>query len=148
MNKKQKRSGMKKSSLFLIVIIVILFTVGLAAVVYSYYNVLETRTIPYSFEVRAQKSMGMTKDTNQLAFGGAPPESAIARTIDFENTFGVDVRIKINKYGSNKDWLYVEPQEFYLSPGETKEVLFSLKIPSDAEIGLYKGEFKATFLRK
>jgi len=143
--KKQGDSQSKKdSSLRLVVLLVIIafLCVGITAMIYGSFIVkkpFEVQVLPYDFVVK--NTVAFNLDTDIMHFGGSAPGRLLQRSLNL--TSPKDALVHVDWSGDGV--LVVDDNDFYLQESESKEIMFSLYIPSEIALGNYSGEIVFSF---
>jgi len=136
---KRKNKGI---FVFILVILVLLVLIVLNV---NRFLILEQREIYSSFIVG--NHIGFDLNKTALTFGMVIPGQSGDRGLIIENTFNSKVKVSINAKGEISKHLIVSENDFYLGPGETKRIGFSVYPAEDAEFGEYEGVIQIYFKR-
>lgn len=96
------------------------------------------KTIPYSFEIKANSIVGINVDTDALYFGTIGPNSGVRRHFDITNENNTTCDFVLSADGSAKSWLTFE-NNFTLGVDENKAITVELLAPPNAADGNYAG---------
>ncbi|MBU1202257.1 MAG: hypothetical protein KJ583_00990 [Nanoarchaeota archaeon] len=139
---------MKKKSLILLLVIILLFTIGITSFIYSSYKVFDVKTLMVDVTVREEnKTLGFNVDTDAIHFGELPRNTGGGRTIHINNTYGKEAFIVIKMRGEMSEWITITPNNFVLEPDERRDITFKIEIPKNASIGNHTGFVNIQFLR-
>jgi len=102
----------------------------------------------YSATVLVTETTHGIADPNALFdFGDLPPTAAIDHKLTLKNDGRMNTYIMIMTFGGIRDFLDLEDAFFNLEPGEEREILVKLTVPSTAEPGKrYSGRVVVTRL--
>ncbi len=137
---------MKLSKLIMILAIIILLTIGISTIIYSNYKVKDVMTLEMSTGIRFG-GIGVTKDTDGLRFGMAPPGSNLSRSVKITNPYDKSIKVSIGFYGEMENMTRAEPNDLLLGPNEGKDVMFITYLPPGEEEINFTGYTKIFFLR-
>jgi hypothetical protein len=107
-----------------------------------------TSTSIYSATVLVTESRHGIADPKALFdFGDLPPTAAIDHKMTLKNDGKLDTYMMIMVFGDIRDFLDIQDAFFNLKPGQEREILVKLAVPSTAEPGkLYNGSVVVTRL--
>ncbi len=129
---------MKPKHFAILLLCAVLWTVGIAAFVYTTYKL--EQVIPYraTFGI-SDKQVGLSAETDQLNLGMAPLGGSAKRHVYIENTQDSPRRYTMVVEGDLATYVQFTPQTFTLSPHESKMVDIVAMAPKDAPVGKYEG---------
>lgn len=131
--------------LLLIAIATALITSGLTQIIYGLYVVKEDIEIP--IHAKADNTMAFNLDKDQLWMGANKPGSSLTRKLQIVNRYEHPVLVEFSADGPAEDYVSM-PQNFILLQSQSKEVMISMLIPSDARVGdEITGEVRVRLLR-
>jgi hypothetical protein len=107
-----------------------------------------TSTSIYSATVLVTESRHGIADPKALFdFGDLPPTAAIDHKMTLKNDGKLDTYMMIMVFGDIRDFLDIQDAFFNLKPGQEREILVKLAVPSTAEPGKrYNGRVVVTRL--
>jgi hypothetical protein len=105
-------------------------------------------TSTYSAHVLVTDSAhGIAPPGNPFEFGDLPPTAAMDNKLTFKNEGRTDIYVMIGVFGEIRDFLDIEDAFFPLKPGQERQILAKLSLPSTAEPGKeYNGRVVITRL--
>jgi len=83
--------------------------------------------------------IGLPPPLESLDFGDVPRGMPMHRDVILENSGKLDTYVMVFTWGGIRDFLSVDDAFFNLSPGEERNVDFSVKAPANAELKRYSG---------
>jgi len=78
---------------------------------------------------------GIAPPGNPFDFGDLPPTASMDNKLIYKNEGRMDTYVMIGVFGSIRDFIDIEDAFFNLAPGEEREILVKLSVPSTAEPG-------------
>jgi hypothetical protein len=120
----------KYLSLFVLILLVLLIAM-------FHLNSIEKKDIPTSFHL--SETVGFDLNPDELTFGRIPAEQGATREIKLQNTENRKVKVKIKSSGETSKNIIVSENNFYLNPGEEKNLSFSAYTDGLTEYREYKG---------
>ncbi|MFC1741511.1 hypothetical protein ACFL3V_03170 [Nanoarchaeota archaeon] len=139
---KKKRLG--TNPLIMILACIALLTVGIVLLFFSLFAIYQVYDIEMAVEI-SDKS-GFNTDTDMLNFGKARPSNSNSRTIVMSHEYKKPLLVHFKKTGNISRFVDL-PDDFYLEPGLTKEIVFTSTIPNKAAQGNYSGTL-TVYLRR
>ncbi len=136
---------MNKNKLYIILAIIILLSIGITQILYSYYKSPHVFYMNYTFLVG--DALGLTIDTDALHMGRMTPGGASARNVEITNTFGYRTNVRISLHGDKTEWMSVSETEFMLEKNSNKTIGFAVSPPKDVSHGNYSGYIMIEFER-
>jgi hypothetical protein len=114
--------------LAIIGVVLLVFVLWLTAVAQS--------TSKYSASVLVTNGRhGIAPPGNPFDFGDLPPTASMDNKLTFKNDGRMDTYIMIGVFGEIRDFIDIEDAFFNLKPGQEREILLKLSVPSTAEPG-------------
>lgn len=138
MLKKIKNKKYHKTIILILILVILLTGFFIYSNFIDYISVLEKQVI-YS-RVIVGDIYGFELSNSSLIFGEVIPGNSASKEIEIANNQDENVRVKIYSKGKISQFIKISENNFILSPSDTKKVIFSVQIPSDAEYGTYEGE--------
>ncbi|MFO7710399.1 MAG: hypothetical protein R6V53_01400 [Candidatus Woesearchaeota archaeon] len=126
-------------SMMIIIIVPTVFYMG-----YQHYMILEIREIPLDLTVFDGVAMNTEQDA--LHMGGTTPGGAVRRKFRVENTHSVPVQASIEHEPFPFE-IKMEPLNFMVEKGESKQVDVGIRIPRNASPGIYNTTVRVTIRR-
>lgn len=123
----------------------LLLGIGLTLIVYYGFYLREVRTIPYDFHIK-QGVAGLNAETDALHFGTLGPGGTSQRTLNVTPTD--DCWLVVSFEGNGSSYLRVEKNKIPLNAGEPLQLVFTVVVPSDAQLGNYSGTARFFFYRR
>jgi hypothetical protein len=121
----------KKISFIALIAIIVFFLL----VSFSSFTTEPREVVMINYTFMVKENVGFNLDTDKLHFGGGPTNSFLERSMNISSTF--DSRVHIQSAGPGS--ILLDINDFELNASSSKEILFTLEIPSDLELGLYEG---------
>ena len=124
------------------------FLAGIILFMLLWSGAAASSTSIYSATVLVTETTHGIADPNALFdFGDLPPTAAIDHKLTLKNDGRMNTYIMIMTFGGIRDFLDLEDAFFNLEPGEEREILVKLTVPSTAEPGKrYSGRVVVTRL--
>lgn len=141
----KKGDYMKKLSVIMVLLSILLLGVGLTLFVYYGFYLKEYHTVPYDFHVE-NRVVGMNVDTDALHFGTVSPGGNSRRVMTI--TPSSDSRLVINFVGDGAGYLSVDKNNLLVLQGKQINVTFRVTIPENASVGNYSGKARFFFYRR
>jgi len=138
---------MKLYQLCVIIVAVAVITLGITAIAFSNYKVLDEWAIPYNLTVISSGIGFITDVSIPLQFGEAHPGATIERFIDIGNSKPYPINVKLSGKGETANWIMKRKEHRIIYPGETFKKSVKLQIPDDAEHRDYNGVLIVTTYR-
>jgi|FLOH01.1.fsa_nt_gi hypothetical protein len=136
---------MKLKHLIFLLIAILLLSFSFALIYHSFFVIDHIESAPYSFSVR--NKIGLVGDQDAIKFGGIHPGGKGTRSMYFDNIYDKPVKIRFNIKGEKSDWIQVQENNFWLQPGETREIEITVFVPGFADYHEnYTGVVKAYYL--
>jgi len=139
----RKKIKLKSKHLFFILLVVIILF--LIFFLWENYVVLGKNQIYTSFI--ASENIGFDLNPDSLTFGKINPGQSGKRDLAIKNDFDIPAKVSIKSKGSISKYLIVSENDFYLGPGEEKNVSFTVSLPEDLALKKYDG-FINIFLKR
>lgn len=136
---------MNSKKLFVLIFVALILSVSLTAVLYSFYVIEDKKVIPMDIKVRDRG--GFNLDTDAMHFGIAQPGGSAERSLKAWHDSDHALRVEIKTYGEMKDWVSADQDDFWLQPGEIREIFFKVRIPGGTPYGNYTGSIVLFFKR-
>ncbi len=132
---------MKRTTLIIITIILILVTASI--VLQVLHHILPQETFALEFDlVVVEKGVGFNLDEDKLHFGSITSGGGGYRHFRINNTnfYTQRINLKIVSMQNITPWFTVEPSaQYYLASGSSKQFTTWLSIPKTAPLGNYSG---------
>jgi hypothetical protein len=121
---------------------------GIVLAMLLLFGAAASSTSIYSATVLVTESThGIAPPGNPFDFGDLPPTASMDNKLTFKNDGKLDTYIMIMAFGGIRDFLDIEDAFFNLEPGQEREILVRLTVPSTAEPGKrYDGKVVVTKL--
>lgn len=129
---------MKRHTFLFIVVIIFIISIFLFTFTYNFLLV-DKYNLKYDFKVSS--TVGFNADTDYMHFGSVPLGSNAFRSFSISNDECIVCNVKIKIIGDNKDWIKLSEYSFKIYGNQTKQVIATLDIPTEASPGEYSGEF-------
>jgi len=136
---------MRTKQLLILIALIIILTVSMTTLYYSYFKVVKVERAEYSFWV--QSHVGLVGDKDAVKFGGVTPGGVGKRYLSFRNTFEFPVKIKIQVNGDDSEWISALDNDFVLQPAESREISLIVSVPVFATYGNRTGVVIAHYIR-
>jgi hypothetical protein len=122
--------------------------VGIILLMLLWFGAAATSTSIYSSTVLITESTHGIADPKALFdFGDLPPTAGIDHKLTLKNDGKLNTYVTIMVFGDIRDFLDIEDAFFNLKPGQEREILVKLTVPSTAEPGKrYNGRVVVTRL--
>jgi hypothetical protein len=119
---------------------------GIILLMLVWFGAAASSTSIYSATVLVTESThGIAPPGNPFDFGDLPPTASMDNKLTFKNDGKLDTYIMIMAFGGIRDFLDIEDAFFNLEPGQEREILVRLTVPSTAEPGKrYNGKVVVT----
>lgn len=129
---------MRRKTRKIIIFCAILF---LMSVFYFKINpqVLQVETIEAKFIYSKSSGAGFDVSPGKLTFGMFSDGGSASRGITVENLFDEKVLVNIKSEGNIADYLIVSENNFFLEPGESRDLNFVVYAPDNENYGEYVG---------
>ncbi len=146
---------MKHSKDFLAVILIIVITILIGLIIFSFFDLSklsracsEIDVINTSITIQGGERVfvGMNTDTDSLKFGKASPGEAVRRIVKVEYDWAGEVLVEMDSGFS--PWTTIEPASFRLLAHEQKEVVFEVKIPPNMPDSELSGTVRFCFRKE
>jgi hypothetical protein len=137
---------MSLKRLVILLIVAFFITSSITSIVYSYFYIVESRTIDIYLTVTKENRIGLNTDSDALRFGIISRGSQGKRYLDISHKKDYPLKLNIRIYGDLADWISISDNNFVLNKNETKRITFTANVPSNAIPGNYTG--RAVFLFK
>jgi len=98
----------------------------------------DKRVVPV--RVFISNATGFDFEYNGLSFGQLQINQSASRDMRIENTQGVKIKVMVKSSGEISKNIIVSENNFYLNPGEVKNLTFSFYADGLSEYREYKGE--------
>ena len=134
---------MNKKNFLVILVIVILLSIGITSITYSFYIIKETKELDVILKV--DDKVGLNVDSDAVKFGKVPPGGSGQRTISLKNNHNTPLKVDIRFSGEVRYFVHVSDNYFWLEPQETKEITAVAHVPKDTEFGIYTGKMRVLF---
>lgn len=133
--------------LVLALIIFCLFLLGASGAIlfYTQYVIYEIKDMP--MDVMVSDHPGFNLDTDIFHFGRATTPGGSERGITITNSYTKPLRVTIQTYGDIGKWVYVKEYDSLFKPGEIKDIMLGINVPSDIPYGDYNGTIRILFTR-
>jgi hypothetical protein len=118
----------------------ILFIILLLFIIFNSWNILEKKEIPANFIIGER--LGFDLNSSALTFGMLPPGASSSRAIEITNDFNREVFVSIYSSRSIIKFTRISENDFYLAPGETRSVSFTVYTEKNSTFGQYNGFIK------
>ncbi len=121
---------------------------GILLAMLLWFGAAASTTSIYSATVLVTETThGIAPPGNPFDFGDLPPTASMDNKLTFKNDGKLDTYIMIMAFGGIRDFLDIEDAFFNLEPGQEREILVRLTVPSTAEPGKrYNGKVVVTKL--
>lgn len=136
---------MKLIYFILILCCLIPATALLSFVGYVNYKIDYVRTI--EAHVMVADVYGVNIDSSKLYLGATKPGGITFRNFTVTNKGDENRKIEVSVKGPMKDWTTITPNYFMISPGETRQVKYRVKIPSETPHGNYSSRVMILFIK-
>ena len=136
---------MKTYKFLLLLFVVILLTVGITSFIYGIYAIYDVKEFKIYLEVADVE--GIKVDTDAIYFGKIPPSGVGQRNIIISHEHDKPLLVHIGITGDVKRFVAADENDFWLAPGEEKEVKILAVIPEGTEFSNYTGSLR-TVLRR
>ncbi|MEM2121308.1 MAG: hypothetical protein QXU20_01445 [Candidatus Woesearchaeota archaeon] len=97
--------------------------------------------VPISIIVGSSSTIFVNAQTDAFHLGGGPPGSTITNNFNITNIIDRNILVRIYVNGSIREWVVFSENNFVLKPGETKNIILTVNIPSDALAQVYNDSF-------
>ncbi|MBR9703816.1 hypothetical protein GOV12_00255 [Candidatus Pacearchaeota archaeon] len=140
MEKKESKFTKKRKMIVIISLIVIIVILS----VFLYSNWIDSMSLfeTQEFEAHVEVSNihGFEVNGTALKFGTLPLGGLAKKSLVIKNDHEGYSRIKIFAKGKIRNFLNVSENGFVLAPNQSKEIVFRVRIPKNAEFGNYTGK--------
>ena len=138
---------MKKNTIIFVLVLILVPLITISAVKIFYLSFQEEYDIP--MDIQVGDKIGFNVDGDALHMGRTTPATqSSTRFIDITNDEDYKKRVRISFEGEMAPWSKVSEYDFILTPGETKELKFSVKPPMNTSFGNYTGNAHFLLTRK
>ena len=127
---------------YLLIFLLLIISVFL---IFGEYNTVEKKAVYTSFVVA--DNIGFDLNKTALTFGQFQKGGGAKRGINISNDNSYKIKAIVKVEGRIKGYLSVSDNEFYLDPGELKNLDFFVSVPEDIEAGKYDGTVNIIFKR-
>ncbi|MFA4960126.1 MAG: hypothetical protein WC548_00505 [Candidatus Pacearchaeota archaeon] len=124
---------MRNKKVYLLLIVVIL-----VMIIFVCSDFTDKRVVPV--RVFISNATGFDFEYNGLSFGQLQINQSASRDMRIENTQGVKIKVMVKSSGEISKNIIVSENNFYLNPGEVKNLTFSFYADGLSEYREYKGE--------
>ena len=125
--------------------LIVFITVITAVLSVFLFNFLQVDVYRVKYDFRVASDIGLNADTDYLHFGGVPPGSSGFRGFFVSNDKCDLCNVRISASGDGSNWIRLSEDSFEIYGNQTKDILATLYVPSDAKFGEYKGELTIYF---
>ncbi|MBC8500802.1 MAG: hypothetical protein ISS25_01985 [Nanoarchaeota archaeon] len=137
---------MKVKEIIILLVSLLLLTYGLSFLYYTYFKVVDVKSLPYYFSV--QHHIGLVGDRDAVKFGGVMPGETGKRWLHLMNNLDFPVKVNIKIKGEKSDWITIEENNFILEPNTYNNVSIIVQVPEYAEQHTnYTGKVTAYYLK-
>jgi len=135
----------QKTRLALLLILILVIFAAITIILY-YSQIIKYQEVYTDVYVvkPGNGAFGLDKEDN-IRFGKVAQGNMGERF--FNITTGREIKVKIKTEGNISGFLVVSENDFWMEPGETKNLVLSVHIPQDTELGFYSGKIKVYFLK-
>lgn len=126
---------MKRIDSFILISIVILFSILATTIIHSYYNTLEVNKI--DVDLKVGDLVGINLDTDKLWFGTLKPGTTAMRSISVANDYEMPIIVSFAIKGSLQENIAFSDEELWLEPGSSSDVMIYANAPENMPYGNY-----------
>jgi hypothetical protein len=130
---------MKTKEIIILSILILIISCGLTVIFYSFYIIKDVKKITMDLIVDDSGIVGVNSDTDGLHFGTVPRKGSSTRRMIINHKENYPVYVSIHAYGPFLEWLNISDYNLYLEPNEDREIKFTVKVPENADSGIYNG---------
>jgi hypothetical protein len=136
----------RRSSLALAVVAMVVAGVALAYLAYATLVVVDTRDVAVRFTVVEKDHIGFDLDRDTLAFGKVPQGGGAERIVTLQSSVPAWASIRFSDEIS--PYVLARPSpKIRLSPGVPANVTIALEVPSGMPLGNYTGTARVAYTR-
>ena len=134
---------MRITTLFFLLLFAVVISTFLPYFFYKSFVIEDT--VILGMEVKDNDHFGLNADADAIKFGMIIPGTSSQRSIIIDNNAAYALKVVILKSGHIADWVKVSENNFILKGNETRQVIFEVSAPENADFENYAGEVKIIF---
>ncbi len=131
----------------IVLMLIIAFFLLVVELLFLDYYVIDIQEVRADFKVKTSNFVAFNLDKDALHFGTVPPKGHSIRNMTFYNYYNFPVILSIKSKGDISDYISASQNNFVLEPNSSKDIAFTLTLPSNIESRQYNGTLKFYYKR-